>query len=207
MSIEEWFNELHIPNQRDHYSWLAELPHSHNRIATFGCMSGCEPFALLWILDAHEIMVVEVEEEYIGELNEQKYILNKLYPESLQGRLIESLCRDMRFPVPDLPDQYFDLAFCEDVLYALDIHGGTIDVNKGIEQMMRVVKPTGLIVAVESKYRAKFETRTSKTLGIPITVPVQKSEPENMHELFVSKGLKRLEVHGQPPYSYCYQRK
>lgn len=207
MSSDNWYGALRVPNQHAHYSWLIELTQSIDRIVNFGCWSGCEPFALLWILGAKDITVVEKEEKNIAEFFEQKSIVTNLYPKSLQGRSINTLVQDMSLHTPELPDQYFDLAYCEDVLYSLDIDGGTTAVDNGIEQMIRVVKPKGLIIAVESKFRAKFKTRTSKLFDIPITIPVRESEPESMDGFFVSKGLLKIEITGQPPFSYCYCRK
>jgi hypothetical protein len=83
MPNEKWFDALRMSNQHDHYSWLAELPQPQDRIANFGCWSGCEPFAILWILNAHEITVVEIEEKSIAELNEQKETLSNLHPSEL----------------------------------------------------------------------------------------------------------------------------
>jgi SAM-dependent methyltransferase len=204
MIKESWFDSLTVVGLRGQHSWLANLPSRVERIANFGCWSGSEPFALIWTLDAIEVMVVEKEEKNLNELVEQIDIVKHRCPESLQERTLEYVCRDMTEHLPELPDQYFDLAYCEDVLYILQLHGGAKAVERGISQMIRVVKPNGFIVAVESKFDAKFETR--KVLGVDMAVPIRLSEPKDMSSLFVSKGLRKLEIPSCPSYTYCYQR-
>ena len=110
MSPVSWFNGLLIPKQQEHYSWLADLPQPIDHIANFGCWSGCEPFALLWTLDAREITVVEKEENYLSDFYEQMEILSIKHPQSLQGRTVDALCKDMIMPIHELQDQYYDLA-------------------------------------------------------------------------------------------------
>lgn len=204
MVKESWFDSLTKVGLREQHSWLVNLPSRVERIANFGCWSGGEPFALIWTLDAKEIMVIEIEENNINELAGQIDIVKHRYPESLQGRTLEYVCRDMTKPLPELPDEHYDLAYCEDVLYILHLHGGIDAVERGISQMIRVVKPNGFIVAVESKFDAKFETR--KVLGIDMAMPIRQSEPKDMSPLFESKGLKKLEIPSCPSYTYCYQR-
>jgi SAM-dependent methyltransferase len=204
MIKETWFDSLTQVGLRDQHSWLVNLPSRAERIVNFGCWSGGEPFALIWTLDAKKIMVVEIEEKNIKELVEQIDIVKHRCPESLQGRTFEYVCRDMTEYLPELPDQYYDLAYCENVLYILHLHGGIDAVERGISQMIRVVKPNGFIVAVEPKFDAKFKTQ--KVLGVDMHVPVRMSEPKNMHRLFGSKALRKLEIPGSPPYTYCYQR-
>lgn len=206
MTHESWFDSLIVVGLREHHSWLADLPSRVDRIANFGCWSGGEPFALMWILDAKELMVVEKEDKSIEELRKQIQIVRLRYPESLQGRVINYVCRDMTKPIPELPDRYFDLAYCEDVLYSLPLQGGAEALERGIMQMIRVVKPNGFIIAVEPKFGAKFNSQKSEVLGINISLPVRISEPKDMSDLFSSKGLWKLEIPSCPPYTYCYQK-
>lgn len=204
MIHESWFDSLTMVSLRQHHLWLENLPSRVERIANFGCWSGGEPFALMWTLDATEVMVVEIDERNIGEFREQIDIVAIRYPESLHDRAVNFICRDMTNSLPELPDQYFDLAYCEDVLYTLPIQGGSQALERGILQMTRVVKPNGYIIAVEPKFGAEFETR--KVLGVNLSIPIQKSEPKDMSNLFASKGLKQLEISSSPPYAYCYQK-
>ncbi len=191
---------------RERLSWLANLPSRVERIANFGCWSGGEPFALLWTLDAKEVTVVEIEGKFIEGLREQLEIVELQYPESLRCRSVTPLCVDMTSPIPELPDRYFDLAYCEDVLYTLPLGGDTGPLERGILQMIRVVKPNGFVIAVEPKFGAKFETRKLEGLGIAISTPVQISEPKDMSDLFSSHGLRKIDIPSCPPHAYCYQK-
>lgn len=188
MINESWFDSFTMVGLRRHHLWLENLPSRVERIVNFGCWYGEEPFALMWTLDATEVIVVEIDEGNIGELREQIDIVNIRYPESLQNRIVNYVCRDMTNSIPELLDQYFDLAYCEDVLYSLPLQGGSQALERGILQMIRVVKPNGYIIAVEPKFGAEFETR--KVLGVDLSLPIQKSEPKDMSNLFASKGLK-----------------
>ena len=117
MIHESWFDSLTMVGLRQHHLWLENLPSQVERIANFGCWSGGEPFALMWTLDATDVMVVEIDERNIGEFREQINIVNIRYPESLQGRVVNYVCGDMTNSLPELQEQYFDLAYCEDVFY------------------------------------------------------------------------------------------
>jgi len=112
----------------------------------------------------------------------------------------------MTQPIPELMDGYFDLAYCENVLYNLPIQGGSGAVEKGIQQMIRVVKPNGFIVAVEPKFGAEFEMQSCNFLGIEMPLPVRISDPVDMSHLFSSVGHNKIYVPGCPPYTYCYQK-
>jgi SAM-dependent methyltransferase len=205
MHQESWFNILNtplLPNQREHYSWLANLPSHIECIANFGCIYGLEPFALIWTLNAKEVVVIDIEEEYIHRLQKQIDFISTDYPESLQGRAVNHVCRDMTQPIPEMPDQFFDLAYCENVLYLLQ--GNSEALEYGISQMVRVVKPSGFIIAVEPKFGAKFETQ--KVLGMDLAIPNTESEPEDMSTLFASKELRSVEIPGNPLHTYCYQK-
>jgi len=207
MSHESWFESLRMINQREHYSWLANLPIEVKSIANFGCWSGSEPFALLWTLDAREIVVIELEEKNINCLNEQLEILRKLHPESMQGREFQTLVRDMTKPIPELDDQRYDLAYCEDVLYSLAIQGSVEAVERGIHQMTRVVKPGGLVVAVEPKFGVVFEPRRADISGIDISVRVPVSDPIDMSGFFSIEGFTKVVILDSPAYTYSYQRR
>lgn len=82
MIHESWFDSLTKVGLRQQHWWLTNLPSQVERIANFGCWSGGEPFALLWTLDAKEVMVVEMMEEYMGALREQIEIVTIRNPEA-----------------------------------------------------------------------------------------------------------------------------
>ena len=204
MNKESWSDFLKMPaifGLREDYLWLSHLPSRVERIANFGCYSCVEPFKLIWTLNAKEIMVVEIEQNHIEELRRTENDVKQQIPESMKDRTIKCFCGDMTAHIPELPDQYYDLAYCEDVLYTLT----NIDaLERGISQMIRVVKPNGFIVAVEPKFGAQYKTRT--VAGVAMAIPNTASDPKDMSYLFVSKGLKKLAMPSCPPYTYCYQR-
>ena len=209
MIQNDWFDciDIHIPeyepNIQEHYSWLVNLPSRIERIANFGCCFGCEPFTLIWTLDAKEVMVVEISEIYIQELIKYKETINSRYPESLQDRIVGSIRGDMTQPIQDLQNRYFDLAYCEDVLYCLQ--GCPDALESGIAQMIRVVRKNGFIIAREPKYGATFETCIS-SFGAPITIPNTQRDTKDMSGYFVTKRLREIEIPGCPPFTYCYQK-
>lgn len=194
-----WFNILPPDPQKaglsEHYSWLANLPSRVQRIANFGCSGSGEPFALLWTLDAKEIMVVERDAHFLGEFHNLVNKVRKGLPESLDGRVITEVCADMTNSIAGLPSGYYDLAYCEDVLYTLPSQVGALE--RGVSQMIRVVKPNGYVTAFESKFGARFDGNWP---------PNRISEPRDISYLFLSDELKKLEISSCPPYSYCYQK-
>ncbi len=206
MPKSRWFDALSVVNQEEAHSWLAGIPKPINRIANFGCWAGSEPLALLWTLGANEITVVEIEQKFLGELDEQISILEARFPESLKGLVIRRLCRDMTIFIPELSDSYYDLVYTRDTLYALPYQGGEQALGRALDQTFRILKPGGFLVVVEPKFGATFETRESGFPGIPITVPIPISEPQDMSPIFMSKGFQRYDLQDCPPYAYCFAK-
>jgi SAM-dependent methyltransferase len=205
-SPSQWFDALTVVAQREAYSWLAAIPSSVAKIANFGCWSGSEPFALLWTLNAKELVVVEIEQRFLDDFNQQQELVAKLHPHSLRGRLVSSLCRDMTRPIPELADSHFDLAFCQDVLYSVAIQGGQSALERGIQQMVRVVSPGGLVIAVEPKFGVEFQTRTVEGSSIPISLPIPITEPQDMTPLFSGRNLNEVRIPGSPPCTYSFRK-
>ena len=201
-----WFDRLCIARTREHYAWLSQLPSPVNTIANFGCWSGAEPFALMWTLNAREVVVIEIEDDYLTTLADEIERIRRMQPGSLADRKIHPLCRNMCIRIRDLPDDAFDLAFCENVLYTLPLQEPSADVAAAIHQMIRVVKPGGFIVAVEPKFGAIFETRRFDLAGIPIAISIPASEPEDMSARFASDSLERIQVADAPHYAFCFQK-
>jgi SAM-dependent methyltransferase len=188
---------------RENYSWLGNLPSRIESIVNFGCYSCVEPFKLLWTLDAKEITVVEINERNIEELRKKEDAIKQRFPESLQDRKLKCICGDMTTHLSDLPDQYYDLAYCEDVLYLFQ------DVNIlhcGISQMIRVVKHEGFIIAVETEYGVQYKTHEA---GKPVFSfpPIPMSKPKDMDKFFLLPELKKIDLLGSPHFSYCFQKK
>jgi len=204
MITKSWFDCLKMPaifELREDYSWLSSLPLRVERIVNIGCYSCVEPFKLIWTLDAKEIMVVDIEEKYITEFQIKAKEINQCYPERLRGRKINCICGDMTTHLPELADQYYDLVYCEDVLYLIKSKDA---LEYSISQMNRIVKQNGLIIAVEPKFGAQFETRI--VAGAPITIPNTAKNPKDMRNYFKSKDLHEININDCPSYTYCYQR-
>jgi SAM-dependent methyltransferase len=204
MINQVWFDSLTQIGLREHLLFLANLPTQVERIANFGCWSGDEPFALLWTLNSSEIVVVEIKQEHIKTLQEEMDIISHRYPQSLQERTVNVLCRDMSQSIPELPSEYFDLAYCENVLYNLQKQPDALEY--AISQMLRVTKQGGYIIAVEPKFGVEYKRQEIEFVGkkIPRFYPL--NEPRDMSPLFESKGLTKIDVTECPDFAYCYQR-
>lgn len=189
----KWFNSLSQVCSREDHLFLENLPIKIKRIVNFGCKSGSEPFALLWTLNASEVMVIEIEKENIDALQQELDIVGHRHPESLQGRKVDFLCLDMSQNIPALPSHYFDLAYCRNTLYFMQKQYNTL--NNAVRQMARVIKPGGFIVAVEPYFGVELDEQKGEL-----------SEPEDINYLFISTGLTKVDISGFPPFSYCYQK-
>ncbi len=137
------------------------------RIANFGCWcevddfwednpvfsGGVEPFNLLWVFDASEIVVLDKEAQHIKAFQRKLAAWQQANPESLWGRSISTIVADMTSPtIPDLPTEYFDLAYCFNVLYYMNAGGSDNEqVNAAISTMKRAVRPGGYVLVVEPK--------------------------------------------------------
>ncbi len=197
--IERWFLQLTTVGMQGAFAWLAPLKNSVKQIVNWGCWTGAEPFALLWTLDATEMVIVEKEQDNLKAFEEQREILEKKLANSLIGRGIQVKIADMTTQVDGLPDNYFDLAYCEEVLYYMQEDYQAL--QNAINEMTRVTKSGGLVIAVESKFKAQFEE-----VEHPIfkKIPVQVTEPEDISQFFEAAGLTRISLHDAPDYSYCY---
>jgi SAM-dependent methyltransferase len=204
MINQTWFDSLTTVGLREHHSFLKNLPTRVERIANFGCWSGDEPFALLWTLDSNEVTVVEIKQEHIRTLEEERDIISHRYPQSLYGRKVNVLCRDMSEEISELSNQYFDLAYCEDVLYNLQERPSAL--KSALSQMIRIIKPGGYIVVVEPKFGVEFEWREDKFMGTSISTPYPLNGPKDMSYLFKSKNLTKVNLSGCHAFTYCYQK-
>lgn len=160
-----WFTRLRTPKYHQPSEWLSQLRTSVESLASFGCMSS-EPFYLMWTLDAGEVKVTEVCHERICERKKEQECLEATIPLAFKGRTIDFILADMRTVNEDqLPPNHFDLAFCERVLYQIFLTDlekvqGTVNsqniqealqkVLEAINQMARIVKPGGWVIAVET---------------------------------------------------------
>jgi SAM-dependent methyltransferase len=202
-----WFP---TPNWKKRFEWLAPLSALVESIANFGCSLGSdEPFLLMWTLDATEVKVIEKEKEHVNAAKEELENLRTENPGCLEGRCVKFVIADMLSTTEaELPSNYFDLAYCDEVLYYME--PDCQKVQDAINVMARVVKPGGWIIAVESKIGAEFKEVTddfeSKLFGRKINKPVRVSDPKNISPLFEAAGLVRCSLEDAPEYSYCYRK-
>ena len=195
-----WGTGFHDPRE---WSWLAQLGSDVDFLATFGCMSS-EPFFLMWLLDAAMVRTVEKDPKYISEREEEEEHLRKNASTAFEGRDIKFILADMtELNEETLPSGRFDLAFCKAVLYQIflaDLEGvqgevGTQQIKEALQvvlkaicQMARVVKPGGLVIAIES-----------------IAVNAGE-EPTPIGPLFEIAGLRPEPIQGAPQDAYCYRK-
>lgn len=204
-----WFSKLKNPNS--HLKWLSLLASSVDTIANFGCNSS-EFLALLWYLDAVEINVVEKEEENLSKPmgpRDQLDSVGEAVPAALEGRSVRFIVEDMSNLKEDqLSSDYCDLAYCEEVLYFMmpDLE----KVQKSINQMARVVRSGGWVIAVETKIGAEVQEvenqLRSRLSGQRIVQHVPVSDPIDISSLFEAAGLVKVSLDGAPEWLYCYKK-
>ena len=198
----EWFNyiyrhNLHRMDIVRGFEWLKQLSESLSRIANFGCWNSDEPFALLWTLDAADVVVIEKEERHLE--TPKKTLETLTNTDCMFGRTIEFITADMSADIAQLSSDFFDLVYCKDVLYYLyDEPNNHQKLHRAIYQMMRVVRPGGFVVAVEAKMGAEI------TCVDPLSEQI--SGTEDISPLFERVGLLKIHLDNQPEYSYCYQK-
>lgn len=161
------------------FQWLSPLRAFVEHIADFGCWGGSEPFALLWTLDAAEVVVIEKARANLAKFEEELEKLEVTTPSALVERNIQTVVADMSSRIPALTPDYFDLAFCENVLYYMA--SDPTAVQAAVNEMVRVTKIGGWVIAVEPKFGAQFETVEQNIFGVKLTVPQQISEPKDQY--------------------------
>lgn len=164
-SLREYFNER-ILLEKDKYKWLMERLVGSNvqvrRIANFGCGEGWETLALMWMLAASEGAGIDKEDRDIsnacGTLQSiQNIILAKGVPNDSPPFLkTPQLQQAVQFYQADfvkrtqLQSDYYDIAFCNFVLYHIFLNqGGEKKTQEAINEMARVVIPGGFVAARE----------------------------------------------------------
>ena len=138
------------PCLRYDYEWLSPLRSSVDNIISFGCWassdvrSTCsEPYALLWTLEAEQIVVIDKKSEYIQNAQEWLKTARKQHPYFTDYNL-EFVVGDITQKVDTFGENSFDLAYCKNTLYQIK------ECQVAVNTMARVVKPGGWVIAVES---------------------------------------------------------
>lgn len=193
MGLGEYFWK-HILLQKEKYQWLIEyltkLDVQVERVANFGCGEGRETLALMCLLNASEAAGVDEDAQSIrnaqGTLETiQNIILAKGVPNNAPGFLQRASIEEVvKFYPGDITEatqllsNYYDIAFCDYVLYHIWLdQGGESSVQEAIEEMARVVKLGGLVAAREPTRRTDEQTFSI-----------------NFRPLFARAGLKPVHV-------------
>lgn len=134
---------------------LAVLKPEINRIVNFGYwhrddgIDSNEPYALVWTLDASEVVVVEKDKKCVQAGQEIMEGLRKRVPACFKLHSIRFLLGDMTNPIPELRQNYFDVSYCERVLLQIYDEHSKQGLTKAIAQIVRVVRPGGWVIACE----------------------------------------------------------
>ncbi len=155
----------------------------------------------MFTLNAIEVKVIEMEEGHLTNVKEELEYLRRKAGSYFNERTIDFIIADMTTTIPDLPPNYFDLSYCENVLYYMSSDSSKL--QSAINELAMVVKPDGWIIAVEPKAGAKFEMQQVPLLG---DIPVQVSDPVDISSFFDTAGLLRVNLSEAPDWSYCYKK-
>lgn len=200
-----WFTRLEQAQVEREHAWMIPFSATVDTIANFGCWRGVEPFALLWTLDATEVMVVEKKKKHEIEFNKKMNYLKRSCPESLFGRKVDFVLADMTEKVNSVPSAYFDLAYCRDTLYYMQ--DDPLLLEEAIKEMVRVVKEGGLLVVVDSKYKARYEKQRKHLINeFAFDENALIAEPKDMSHLFDKANLVNVTIENLPHYTYCYRK-
>jgi SAM-dependent methyltransferase len=177
-------------------NWILDLEFRFDRIANFGCSIGSETLALLWLLSAKEAVGIDKNKskiqqahELIGEIKSIRKTLShsahgiseipdvKYFREYIEGPLPSFEVADITEKT-SLPDNYFDLVYCERFLYHIACDDNQVaedNVLSAIQEIERVMKFGGLIVAIE-----------------PVTCSPDNERPVQLDQFFCRTSLIKL---------------
>lgn len=169
---------MSIASQKSAIEWITEFQTEAEKVANFGCDIGGETLALMWLLDAGEGVGLDIDEKDIRQArdrfeNLQQHVRQaeravQYYtwvseedrawwlsvPEFFRQKLaqegfhLDYLAKDITQPT-DLPDDYYDLAFCDFVLHHIWYDKGREQTQLAVREMARVVRPGGGVAAKE----------------------------------------------------------
>ena len=137
------------------FEWLRPLRDSVSSVVVIGCWDQgdtngtcSEPYALLRILEASSVVVVDKEAEYIRNAQGWLERTQARYPDLFNDCNVEFVVSDIAEGMGQLASEGFDLAYCSNVLYYMksDIRR----LQAAVNTMAQVVKPGGWIIADES---------------------------------------------------------
>ncbi len=194
---------------RRDFEWLKPLEPCVSSVADFGCWASeaktcSQPYALLWTLQATRVVVIDKDPEHIYYAQKwlETYRTKHLYFKQYN---LEFVVGDMTGKIDGLNEGELDLSYCKNVLYIIHKEKGLEGTQNAIDEMTRVVRPGGWVIAVERKIGAEFEDVATNLFGAN-SLPRQVSEPIDISQRFEMAGLVRDSVDGAPKWSYCYRR-
>ena len=201
----QWFDFFPDLCLKESLEWLEQFSADVEKIANFGCWTGSEPFGLLWTLDATEVVVVEKEEkDHLDKAREYYKRLQEQVPQRLEGRSVTFLLADMTLEIPELQSEYFDLAYCDRVLYNMKTDDS---LKAAINQMVRCVKPGGLVIAIEPMVGGEYE-EVVETIGTFRRKSFREIAPaKDISPLFEEQRLSRVHPTVSTDFwVYCYRK-
>jgi SAM-dependent methyltransferase len=194
------------------YEWLAPLRSYVDSIADFGCWATAEgdicseSFALLWILNVSQIVVIEKNSEYIRNAKEWLKSTRSIHSffEAYNIIFVEGDMRDDAIAVRYADE--FELAFCHNVLYFMQDNFD--EIQTAINTMKRVVKPGGWLIAIEEKIGVKYKETSAEIIG-GVTLPsrIPENDPTDISYLFESEEWEKVDLPNAPDWSFCYRKK
>jgi SAM-dependent methyltransferase len=165
-------------HRKQQLQWLIEQNVCAKKVASFGCGDAYEPLALMWALGASEAVGIDLDIEMAQDtlanmrqavkttlinldcsIDVPEYVLvwrdnsvlNSL-KRLLKEEYIKFFLRDITKSTGLQPD-YYDIAFCEFVLYHIwfdqERENPRADTQSAIREMARVVRPGGKVAAFE----------------------------------------------------------
>lgn len=220
---------------------LSSLRKKFDKIAHFGCNNGNETLALMWLLNVTEIVGIDNEITDQARDLQTKFQSDrpwvKLYldlPHNIHPQFREFIDRfdnlnfprfiegDMTTTIDKLPSNYFDLAYCERVLNQIvcEKSGQAQDnVSNAVNEMARVVKPGGVVVAIEPKKCLSDRDREQfRNYFVPNDFRVESNNSSDNHtlidldEFFEKVGLTAIRSNTLVDYSdkskrlYLYEK-
>lgn len=172
------------------YEYLGPLQASVDTIADFGGLATVaaptcsEPYALLWTLNATSVTVIDKNPEHIRNAREWLRITRESNP-YFNDYNLEFIVGDMTGGIDALDDSDFDLSYCQNVLY--NMQHSWEELQSSINEMARVVRPGGWVIADES-------------------IKGENGDPVDIGRLFEMAGLCEERLENTRANAYCYKK-